>query len=32
MADITLINLNMLYIRYGEQTERNCTYLWGLCT
>ncbi|HNY79162.1 MAG: radical SAM protein [Sedimentisphaerales bacterium] len=22
MADITLINLNMLYIRYGEQTER----------
>ncbi|MBC8471863.1 MAG: B12-binding domain-containing radical SAM protein [Planctomycetes bacterium] len=22
MADITLVNLNMLYIRYGEQTER----------
>lgn len=22
MADITLINLNMLYIRYGEQTDR----------
>jgi anaerobic magnesium-protoporphyrin IX monomethyl ester cyclase len=22
MADITLVNLNMLYIRYGEQTDR----------
>jgi len=22
MADITLVNLNMLYIRYGQQTER----------
>ena len=22
MADITLVNLNMLYIRYGERAER----------
>ena len=22
MADITLVNLNMLYIRYGEKAER----------
>lgn len=22
MADITLVNLNMLFMRYGEQVER----------
>ncbi|MCE5276432.1 MAG: radical SAM protein [Planctomycetaceae bacterium] len=35
MADITLVNLNMLFMRYGDQTERElhvplgCLYLTG---
>jgi len=30
MADITLVNLNMLYIRYGEQTDRELHVPLGL--